>query len=419
MKGKTIIELKDVKSGKVQRVEHGNTFQSAVLSDLFKNYGAYGLSIYNWLSEDTHNFWKKLVGGLLLFDDEIEVGSYYPPAGINMVGNASYNVLNSGVPNEMGSWNESESYVSKDEIVMTYDFTTAQANGSIASVALTSSQGGLIGIGNPSKTRLKRWYMNPVYVNSIVRTFPTGAKQMWDGTYEYMATHTGTKLQVKKVWANSAGIDLIQNYGSVEFCDEYELDLGKYKDLNKGGDNTNGDTYIYHEHTNSTTIEVVVGNVKTKQVNNYTINTPFNIGGHTAVSGSDTTQIAIQYDDNGVRRCSIYDCDNSKWVEDFEMPNTTNWIWGIWTLNGRYYFGTNEDNRPAYSVVNGESLPLNANNVYGFSLAMNKEQHMMIENYHFVMSRPANYLATINNLDDPVVKDNTKTMKVIYVLSRR
>ena len=101
------------------------------------------------------------------------------------------------------------------------------------------------------------------------------------------------------------------------------------------------------------------------------------------------------------------------------MPNTTNWIWGIWKLNDRYYFGTNEDNRPVYSIVNGESLPLNANNVYGFSLAMNKEQHMMIENYHFVMSRPANYLATINNLEEPVVKDNTKTMKITYVLTRR
>ena len=145
MKGKTIIELKDVKTGAVQRVEHGNTFQSEVISDLFKTYGALNINFLNSY-RNRNNLWQILTGGLLLFDDTIEAGTWYPPQNVNMVGNASYNVLNSGDPNEMGSWNDSESYTTKDEIVMTYDFTTSQANGSIASVALTSAMGGYIGV---------------------------------------------------------------------------------------------------------------------------------------------------------------------------------------------------------------------------------------------------------------------------------
>ena len=47
MKGKTIIELKDVRSGKVQRVEHGNTFQSAVLEKLFTPLGSLGVTLIN------------------------------------------------------------------------------------------------------------------------------------------------------------------------------------------------------------------------------------------------------------------------------------------------------------------------------------------------------------------------------------
>lgn len=151
MKGKTIIELKDAKGKKETFVDH-NMITNA-LATFYQEAGMTNPSAFNTLLKT--NPVENLLGGILCLDDTItESASIVKvPTGINMVANASWGVLNSGNPSELGSWNESESGWQQDgSYKCVYDFTQSQGNGVIKSVCLTSKLGGLRGIGNASKT---------------------------------------------------------------------------------------------------------------------------------------------------------------------------------------------------------------------------------------------------------------------------
>ena len=78
--GVTEIVLKNVKTGLVEKIVSENTFQSAVLAKQFPS--------NPWLRQNPYNndAWAnnplvEMAGGLLLFRDAIQIGSYYPNAG--------------------------------------------------------------------------------------------------------------------------------------------------------------------------------------------------------------------------------------------------------------------------------------------------------------------------------------------------
>ena len=152
MKGKVKIELFEG-GKKVKEVEHSNTFQSSVVQKWFETMGANEKSPYSFTDRGTVEPWKHLVGGLLLLDDTnnlINLGDLCVPDGVAMTGNGAYNVNNSSTPNELGSYNSAEEVVGASAITMVWDYTTAQANGKITTVALTTDWGGYIGYGNKS-----------------------------------------------------------------------------------------------------------------------------------------------------------------------------------------------------------------------------------------------------------------------------
>lgn len=150
IKGKTKIILTDVNTGKEEIYEDENTFQSDVISKVFETYGAFGADWTRYSPVNSRPLFQHLIGGLLIFDEEQDVGDAFMKSGTKMIGKASYGVTNSGNPTELGSFNESESSYTDDTIGLVYDFTTSQANGAIKSVCLTSNIGGLIGYGNTS-----------------------------------------------------------------------------------------------------------------------------------------------------------------------------------------------------------------------------------------------------------------------------
>lgn len=424
MKGKTIIELKDVKSGKVQRVEHGNTFQSAVLEKLFSPRGAFNLSMISASSEQ----WKSLVGGLLVFDDTIEVGTQYPPAGVGMTANGSYQVVNTGDPVELGSWNESESYVSANEIVMTYDFTTSQGNGKINSVCLTSNIAGKAGVGNASQTKLASGLSVP-YIGSVYNFGGVaGDNPFFDGEYIYKLERSGTALTVTRWWANTTGIDLIKGLSNTDYTDTYTLTLPRAFSSWVQVHHISETKVAFVEKVDSETIEACVVDVKTRNVSN--IMTIPNIGALNndtigAVSGSNTLLVYQWYTSESVQYLGIYDAENGKWLENAEVLNN---IYGnvrkVYKIGSRYYI---QDDRNFSCIFDGKLQPTNMNFVVGSNSTYSGWYLPTLDRLqggefyagygHFLI--PAMYLATINNLESEIVKDNTKTMKITYVLTRR
>ena len=92
-------------------------------------------------------------------------------------------------------------------------------------------------------------------------------------------------------------------------------------------------------------------------------------------------------------------------------------------IGGRYYV---QDTRNFSCIFDGELQPTNmnfavSNSTYQGWYLPTLDRLQAGEFYagygHFLI--PAMYLATINNLESEIVKDNTKTMKITYVLTRR
>lgn len=423
MKGKTIIELKDVRSGKVQRVEHGNTFQSAVLEGLFKPLGSLGGTVISNACDQ----WTSLVGGILVFDDTIDVGTKYPPSSINMVANGAYGVQNNTDPVELGTWNESESYVSANEIVMTYDYSTSQGNGRINSVCLTSQRGGVMGIGNASQTTLSqgsrvRPYIGETYMPRLIGE----AYGCTDGQYYYILNKSGVTITVKKRWANITGIDLIKGASANTYDETYTLTLpSDYSSISfqyapyplqimeaKIA-------FIVNKGSNYGAIVVDVAN---RSVSNE-ITIP-KLGSAIMISGTYPLQVAQVHTNNDISYTSIYDSNTGQWIADYETSG-----WNIDTclkIGDRYYF---RDASTSCWVTpnNGKLAPTNSRWLIGEYVGSGAYLPVIDKiqqgNDYGSLDRdiaiPSMYLATINNLESEIVKDNTKTMKITYVLTRR
>lgn len=168
LKGKTIIELTDVNTGEKEVIEENNMVTNAI-NDLFNTFpnllNAY--SIYRGggfvgygNGIDFLRLYEFLLGGILLFDSQIEEKpeNTYAPASANLVGCGVYSHQNSTGNRKRGNYNQTESEFNEEQRYMkfVYDFSTSQANGTIASVCLTSYMGGCTSYGGKEAEKVKR-----------------------------------------------------------------------------------------------------------------------------------------------------------------------------------------------------------------------------------------------------------------------
>lgn len=150
--GNTRIKLYNPLSGNVVKdIESENTFQSEVVAKALRNLGECNASILNNTTFRADDYWKEILGGIFLFESTISSGNAFMPKGNRMRANAAVGIVNSDPPSELGSYN-SDSGITSDHksLYLKYDWSTAQGNGDIACVCLTSKTGGFIGYGNPS-----------------------------------------------------------------------------------------------------------------------------------------------------------------------------------------------------------------------------------------------------------------------------
>lgn len=151
LKGHATIELTDVNTGEKVVHEDDNIITNAIKEMLryngaLCNSGNYAL---NCNMSDLYSPLKRLTGGLLLFDSEIEenVETIYPPSGVSLVGCAS-GISYNGENIMAGSYNKSESGKIDGGYKHVWDFSTSQANGQIACACLTSMSGGKVSSGS-------------------------------------------------------------------------------------------------------------------------------------------------------------------------------------------------------------------------------------------------------------------------------
>lgn len=153
LRGHTRLELTDCRTGRRTVVEKDNLVTGA-LQEIFTPLGLYTDS--NLLTPQGTGADAGLLayacGGLLLYDRALpaEADTRFAPAEAQVVGCGVYGAANTGENRVRGSFNSVESSIDPAAGVATfvYDFSTQQANGTIAAACLTHRSGGYLASGD-------------------------------------------------------------------------------------------------------------------------------------------------------------------------------------------------------------------------------------------------------------------------------
>lgn len=431
IKGKTIIELSDAKTGKlVKRTEDNNMLTNA-LSLFYKQGGMTNPTAFNAdaLRSDALHY---LLGGILCLDTALSEDATIVrvPAGVGMTANGAYNVLNTGNPPELGSWNENESGWQQDgSYKMVWDFTTSQGNGTVACVCLSSWYAGMQGIGNKSLTNKANSVSSSAY-NSVI------AKGINPTQHDQVIGYHGNKIYVinnnPNAFGNKTSIDVmvykfpyseidVRNIQGVELIETKTVELPSAVQniqmtrtyagatCQKGNltymmlvSEANADNVSY-----SSTGYVLIWNNQTETFTNAYVVNPSGIEDyHNIVGITPTRAILGNYSIDYANLADVETLTDGLNIAEHTYHPTTKHVLkatqdGTLYSNTGYYFDLNSK---IILPVNGAYSLSNFvfNDLMGFEGS--------------AIYRDSRYIATINNLTTPVVKTADKTMKVTYVL---
>ena len=419
VKGTTKIELynPNTRIKKVFRDE--NTFQSAKVAAYMRSLGRSGQRLVNPVNPGANDYdygysWKNILGGLFLFRDQITEGTQYMPSGNKMVGNGAYMITNAGNPSELGSFNELESSASISGITQVYDFNTAQANGDINCVCLTSQVGGHVGYGNASGNRF-----------STLRSFYDGASVVGVGNgqairnnYRYSFAYVSPTLTVTKTYipvtvgsikaglSESATFDMVSDYSlpananlaSFSQDGQYVYFVGNTQSTPASG------TMYYYKY------DLDNGTLTRQSMTNSSTTTLYPHSGMTVAHGlAFITRL-----DNII---DVFDLSTSVLMKEnvggLGYPYTSGLIL---LYNGGYPYFYDTTNDTIYPTNGAFNTSYNTGYQYWYEPTMDVIYNRQYNDGIPVASNPL-YLATINNLDNTVTKTAAQTMKVTYTLT--
>lgn len=462
IKGHTSIELKNVKTGEIERYEDDNMVTNA-LNYYLQDMGVFNISpLHN--TDVRNNLIPQLLGGLLLFDTPLteNADNIICPSGVKMVGNGAYN-HSSGSESEvteMGTYDQTESrWTSDGKCVMVWNFATSQANcaegQSIRCACLTSANHGYIGEGNANSDAvlptLRNDYSLAGTPNAI--NIDGGANQ---GKRIVRASRTTNTITM---------IDEYNLYRTTGHDNEHMSETGKVKlttykmpfktiDMRFGA----GQQYIPTAETEITLPGAFVtalnhGNPyhMFKMGDTYCMvvglsDVDYGQGQYARWGGSTTLHLVRINADNSLDYYAIANPEGqaldlriysmivtdhlvfskyqgSSWFLNLETPAD---IWSVERTYGNVdlvYIDEDVAFAPGVKIDIGEKkiYLCNSNSQstgwqqsYQYC-ADNKLSNSLRGNGN--LYKTTNYLATINNLAEPVVKTAEKTMKVTYILN--
>lgn len=472
IKGKTTFELTDVNTGKVEKIEDTNMVTNALQYYL----ETYGMFTNNILANDDirgKRLWKNLVGGLFLFDKNIEenVENTFMPSGVSMIGNGSIDISNSGDVTELGSYNATESGLQSDgSIKFVYDFSTQQANGKIACACLTSACGGYVGMGNASgnyitnsnrtmyygqaqgsivkkrypmffygnNRRIAHCFAYATYADDTICYVDPSSVQYDSASSESHWSNTG-KIKVYKLRANFKTISIkdYQNLDKSQVLETYDIDIPQeilgYMGTSTDKTLINGDAYEksifitfnksgdYIRKSSFAWVMKIDENM-TATAYKLTNNTGYNI------YAGDNDKILYHNGYAWVILNEIHKLVGIKYTDSTQIIDDNIEIDGT---NSAQVIGKGlllepypNERQKIYDIENHTLKIINANCSGFYIMNFTDRQGVYLKAYvygvidkSYMLMKDDRYLATINNLAEPVVKTSSKTMKVTYTLT--
>lgn len=216
IKGHMTIELADGKTGKVVERHEDDNLVTNGIKHYFKNMGMFNSTpFYQYtgqiMNNNPQNLAIPLFGGLLLFDtaQEETAEHIFVSGGTKMTGNGINGYTSNDSVTEFGSYNSEESgWQSDGSFKQVWDFTTTQANGTIACACLVPRNYGAHGEGNGT--------------SKVVKTALTGMTDIaW---YQYAGLNQAKQLLSRADQFFGAGFEAYPIYINAE--DNYAIILG-------------------------------------------------------------------------------------------------------------------------------------------------------------------------------------------------
>jgi hypothetical protein len=459
LKGTTLIELTNVKTGEVERYEEHNLVTKA-LEYLHQPIGA--LKSPTALTTGSTSYepaYAPLLGGLVLWDNTIEEQdtTVTQPHGVKAIGCAAYGQVNTTASPRRGSYNEAESVLatgsSGRSMKFVYDFTTSQANGTIKCVSLTNWESGWNGFGGNEKNvdnQGARYGYNDAFGLSSSTSFMFSSDGSYtaklflidadaDVFYEIQALTTSS-LTIAKRRANI-------NQKSV-FTNQYTAhDLVESIRVNLPVTLSGASSYACNYEPKSNLLYVVVNPTSSHIAASgkfYAITVDMATFEATVYTLTNTLGTTLYFDRSFIvcsDRCVHYAYDGQYYIRSISLADSTysstriggRLIYGdrVFLANEMIYFHVRRDGS---SVLGGVAMFDPVTKVYEFLGDTGRPQDLYsgscspvpilghpLHYYYFYVNTGylllnTKYLATINNLSRPVEKTSDKTMKITYTI---
>lgn len=449
MKGKTIIELTDVKTKKKEVLKDGNLVTDVLEKILTLNPNG----LLTNINKDTfYPVVEKIVGGILLFKDKIteDKNTSFVSTSNECIGYAGQ-VEGVQENSLQGSFNKQESKATSNGYKFVWDFGTSKANGKISSVCLTNAKAGGGYFGTKSNgetnriklgedkylikntdTEMKKKYVNVVEANfeenyivsivpesdylRIIKSREPLLNFRLDDSLSFLNEKniTETKIKYKK------------SYGTYGVCIYVDAENYYLLKTTTSGGNTNVTKLKINKANNSIEeTEFTLENVKIENIGSYSLDYDYYRTIKSVLRGGYV--YAVSTDEKYVVKFAINNpVDVTKIEPKFTLKtgsvssHTTGC--GMYIL-GDMIIGTNftiDKNDKVTEIAQSdlstiECIPLS----YGpFLLGYFANGESSGDKYlRKVLYLITPYLATINNLSKTVEKTADKTMKITYYLT--
>ena len=424
--GHTTIELKNVKNGKRERIEHDNEFTGA-LDEYVKTNGIWQMSPWNNDTWASVPIYQRLLGGVYIFKNTIsKVNNKYPhfmPAGNEMIANGSFGVGNATEVTELGTYSTVESYFTNNSMTFVYDWTTGQGNGTFQCVCLGSDVGGYIGYGNKTSNKA-----HPTLKNMLVNQSPKRYDMIYKDGYDGFLsgyTFSGASLTMNRVLdINDTSVDLFPSAVSdltiTVPTDKipsdwektfYYIKDGIYAVMPKnftGGNSYNigiydsskpaGYEWTWHEFDYSSSSGLI-----------------------SLETGTEISENGISHNEGANKRFFIkFNADPEQDTEPINFGTNDiltalfEFAPNLWIADGYIFDGSNN----TITRCNGSKPNIS---VYRGSHAL--DDNILVENQAgnytgFAQYHNPMYLATVNNLQSAITKDQNTAMKLTYTVTR-
>ena len=449
MKGKTIIELTDVKTKKKEVLKDDNLVTDVLEKILTLNPNG----LLTNINKDTfYPIVEKIVGGILLFKDKIteDKNTSFVSTSNECIGYAGQV---EGVQENplQGSFNKQESKATSNGYKFVWDFGTSKANGKISSVCLTNTKAGGGYFGTKSNgetnriklgedkylikdtdTEMKKKYVNVVEANfeenyivsivpesdhlRIIKSREPLLNFRLDDSLSFLSEKniTETKIKYKK------------SYGTYGVCIYVDAENYYLLKTSTSGGNTNVTKLKINKANNSIEeTEFTLENVKIENIGSYSLDYDYYRTIKSVLRGGYV--YAVSTDEKYVVKFAINNpVDVTKIEPKFTLKtgsvssHTTGC--GMYIL-GDMIIGTNftiDKNDKVTEIAQSdlstiECIPLS----YGpFLLGYFANGESSGDKYlRKVLYLITPYSATINNLSKTVEKTADKTMKITYYLT--